>query len=279
MSRALSYSAYKNYKECPLRYLKQNVEREKPKVPKDEYNVVYGSVVQKVFENFYNDQIWRKGKMARDVLVDSVPSIFQNLISKRNIFWDKHGDEEGKQELLHDCVESVRVNVDVIKEHKLIGPFAKSEVNTYCYLNSQDQIGGRIDFVIKKENQVLLLDGKGSKYRDRYLDKTQLHWYALSYYILHRRMPDSLWFWLYRFPEDPLIEIEFDTALLKNLKNEILETILNIKKRQFKPTPSSKSCKFCPYSGECKFESDHKNKGKLLVPQGSGFEMVGLDDD
>jgi len=278
MPRALTFYAFKNYVECPLKHLRQNINRDKPITMQDEYNTVYGTVVQKMFEMFYNDQIWRKGKEARTILKDKVPKVFAEIVAKKNIFWGEH--EGGKQLIIDECIVAVDHGIDTVRDYKLLAPYAKSEVNTYAYITKADQIGGRIDFVFKGDGEIRIFDGKGSKYKDRYLDHRQLFWYALSYYLLHRKMPNSLWYWFYRFPEDPLLEVEFTIDTLKELKAEIIDVMQKIKKRQFKATPSSKACKFCPYVGECKFKADKTNKNKSILPEGtSGFVELGLDDD
>jgi len=272
MPKALVYYAYKRYNLCPLWYYRGYVTHQKPISVKDEYHSVFGVVVQEVFEKFYNNQIWLRGASARDIVLDSVPRVFDDVVSKKNVFWDKH--DVGQEELLIECVSSVNRGLDTIKDNTLIGPYAKSEVNIYSFIYGSYQIGGRADFIIKKNNgSVLIIDGKGSK--NRYVQKDQLYFYALSFYLLHKKLPDSLWFWFYRSINDPLKNVPFDIDTLKETKEKILKTVWDIKECRFDATPSSVSCYFCPYSGECKEEGDFKNKGKALIPDAIG--VVDLD--
>ena len=248
----------------------------KPHKAKDEFFTIFGSVVQKAFENFYNQEMWRKGSQARQLLLDSVPGIFNNIVKTKVVYWGDHDDTGGREGLLQKCLDSVNKNIDVIKQQGLIGQYARSEVNIYTFVDDKNQIMGRLDFLIKKDEKVKILDGKGSKSnkgKKEYQD--QLYWYALLYFLRYRKLPDELWLWFYLHPEDPLLRVDFNVSNLKELKDNIVTTMKDIYKNKFAATPSSASCHFCLYSGECKFESNHKNKPLVKEP---GVQSIDLDD-
>jgi CRISPR/Cas system-associated exonuclease Cas4 (RecB family) len=266
MPKALSFHAYKNYQECPQRYDLQNVQYIKPPAGFDEYNTVYGSVVQKAFEHFYNDEIWRKGRDARKTILDMVPAIFKSIVNGKTIIWRDH--PQTAEEILADCIVAVNSGIDVIKTHRLLTSYSRAELPIYTHITSNAQIMGRLDFIIKRDDKVLIIDGKGSAGRDKKLDRNQLYWYALLYYLRFQTMPDSLWYWFYRFPEDPLLQVEFDVATLKQLKDSILETLHAINSKKFAPTPGN-SCFFCPYKANCIAKANHFNK--IIVPKSDGL--------
>jgi acyl-CoA-binding protein len=275
----LSYHAYKNYKECPLKHYALNVKRIKPKRMQDEYNTLFGSVVQKVFENFYNQEIYKSGSKTRDILKDSVPGIFKKILKYKYVDWSKYSDT-AREDLIQECIDVIDQNVDVIKNYKLIGEYARSEVKTYSWINKYNKINGRIDFVIQRNGAVTILDGKGSKFKGKYIDKLQLFWYALSYYLYNKIMPKDVYMWYYRFPEDPLQKFEFTPKDLMDLKTDIIKVCWDIHSNKWGATPSSKSCKFCPFDRECKFKNDYFNKNKSLVKnENGGIILLDIDEE
>jgi hypothetical protein len=270
--KSLSYHGYKSYMECPLKYFLTAVKHVAPTKYMDEYNFVFGSVIQKVFENFYNDELWRRGALARDIVKNSVIPIFNGVVRSKTIDWGKH--DKGQDELLADCLFYVDKNVDVIRDHKLIGEYARSEVAIFTKIHNNLEINGRLDFLLKQNGKSMILDGKGNVKKNA--DTEQLYWYALLYLLRNKVLPDSLWFWYYRFPEDPLKKIDFDVPTLKALKDSVVEMSSRIVRNKFDATPSSKSCFWCPYSGSCKFEANVKNK--ILVEKGTGIVSMDMDD-
>jgi CRISPR/Cas system-associated exonuclease Cas4 (RecB family) len=273
MQKALSFTTFSLYGKCPLRYrLKRD--KVKPVKPVDEYNTVYGSVLQKVLEHFYNDEIWKRGKEVRSILKDITPPVFYKIIRVKSILWGDH--DVGKDALLQECIDSVDPLVDMVKRYELLGEYAKSEVPVPCYVSNTQQIYGRIDFVIKRKGLLYILDGKSSKSKDKYLDKNQLLWYALSYYLLYKKMPDHLQYWFYRFPDDAIKDVPFTVDQLKTLKEEILDVIESIARHKFKATPSSDACFFCEYKDECKDKADSTNKSVLSKDSKPGVQDLDI---
>ena len=126
-----------------------------------------------------------------------------------------------REEMFRIVNDGVKGFLRTFKAHKLIGPYAQSEVNYLGTLKTRNKagnpysipVGGRMDFLIRRDSEpnkgIIILDGKnGREYWDRtkkvpitYTNPDQLRWYALCFYLFHKVMPDKLGFIYFRYPE------------------------------------------------------------------------------
>lgn len=294
----ISYSGYKKYRDCPLAYWHQYIGNTKPPRLDNRVNSLYGSAVGKLFELFYNNVIWRRPKI-RDVLVAMVPDVVDGLIAEEStkgvVNWqDPKANYGSREHLLSDVLKGVNQGLDIIKQHQLIGPEAAAEVKLDSKVEGH-LFGGRADFVIRRmapHRDLIILDGKGSKHRGKYVDSTQLRWYALLHKLRKGVVPDRLGFMYWRQKPDRGIDwIPFMESSLEDLRMEVLAALAEIEGRQavmaanvsraahtvFEPAPDVGHCKFCTYLDICP-------SGQAEVPSaavklsGVGVEDISLDD-
>jgi hypothetical protein len=237
----LSYSGFKTYGECPFAYWHKYVN--KTKIPPDNgVNAMYGSVVGMVFEAFYRDHLWRRADYL-DYLQSIVEPTFEKAMKdQRNRVYDWH-DEKSNYKSREECVAAVRLaiprGVNTIRQNRFLGTHAVAEMKL-DHSFGPHYIGGRADFVIKRippHNDLVILDGKGSKWREKYVDGkelkpgqkiqgTQLKWYAMLHREKHGIIPDGLGYIFWMFEDDKAVEwVQFTNADLDTVQNEVIATM------------------------------------------------------
>jgi CRISPR/Cas system-associated exonuclease Cas4 (RecB family) len=251
----LSYSSYKTYRECPKKYKYRKVDKLKPPVKDSKHNALVGSVVQRVFEDFYNLEFWRKGPKASETLLGILDKYFYEFLDNEYVNFDDVRCPYTQQELLDTCRDLIPKVIQGIKDHKLLGPYAQSEITLRAHFEKNFFLFGRVDFVIKRpDGQILLMDGKASKHREKYVDEEQLLYYALAYQTTHGKLPDKLGFFFFRFAdkgEEAIDWIEPTPERLSQMKTQVGDTFRNIQRKAFKATPSGSACKYCEFATIC----------------------------
>jgi CRISPR/Cas system-associated exonuclease Cas4 (RecB family) len=281
----LSYSAFTQYKRCPQQYNYQRVKKIQPTKPESKHNAIVGSVVQRVFEDFYNNELWRKGEDTLDTLLLLTDRYFWEYLSQNHVdFDDPLCRFKNANEALDECLDLIPKSLSAIKREKLLGPYAKSEIKMEVRLRDDDFLFGFIDFMIRKsDGTILLVDGKASKKREKYVDEDQLHFYSLLfYYRYERRLPDKLGFLFYSFGDIPDLAVEWlipDKEKMKSLRDDIVKVIDNIKNREYKATPSTFACRYCPYEDICLERKNQKNANKMKRIANSTKDTPDLDID
>lgn len=289
----LSYSGYKQYKTCPKQYKLRRVDKATPPEEDSRHNAIIGTVVQMVFEDFYNKEIWRRGKDTSPTLLALAEEYFWEFIENEYVDFDHMTCRfANAQEVLDELLDIIPQVLEGIKREKFLGPYAKSEIKMDVRFGQEDFLIGYIDFIIKKQDdQILLLDGKASRHRDKNVDETQLHFYALLFYLRYRRLPDKLGFFFYRFADDPELAmdwIEVDKAKIRDLKRDIEDVLYDIKRRRFEAKPGYKHCQWCLWQSVCgerqaqkqaNREKRNSNKPKLVADFGdNATAFIGFDN-
>jgi len=295
----ISYSGYKLYLNCQRAYWYSYIANTFPPQPDNCVNALYGSTVGAIFEAFYNDFIWKKGKGAEKALLDLVEPTLGQIIkdettasgyrSAKIVTWkglkgkglDPSANYESREELVADIRDSIPRGLLSIKFYRLLGPNARSEVKLNRKVRGHT-LGGRADFIINRlrpHRDLVIIDGKGSKYRDLYSDPNQLKWYAALYSLRNECLPDKLGFLYWRYgPPDSLDWIAFSEDEIRELLESVLATMEDIEFRErHAPHPSTESilagdlpdgvknafpaqgslkhddppCKFCNHSSIC----------------------------
>ena len=296
----ISYSSYKMYLTCPLQFWHAHIARTVPSVPDNRVNMLYGSAVGEVLEHFYRDRIWRRGKEARaalqDLVVPTVDRIMASEIRKGGVFdWgDPSANYHSRTAVIEDVREGIGNGLDIIKHHRFLGPVADAEVVLDTKIDGH-LIRGRADFIIKRtapHDDLLILDGKGSRHRGRYVDGMQLRWYAMLYKQHHHQVPDRLGFVFWRQPPDKAVDwVDFDQHGLDALLGEVLSVCARIVADvarlggeqprigygPFQPLPEEGHCRFCLFRDRCP-ESSLKRTGKPPLPGVDGDGEVSLLD-
>jgi hypothetical protein len=267
--------------------------------------MLYGASVGKSFEHFYNQKLWRSSTFQEDMIA-RVPRIVGDIINEETapgkngyINWvDEKANYHCIEDVIKDVQDAIPRGIKIIKLNRLVGPEATSEMK----LDSKVQghiFGGRADFVIHRvppHNDRVILDGKGSKFRDRYTDKRQLRWYAMLYKDRYKVLPDKVGFLFWRSEPETSIDwyevTEADTQALRSAIFEAVETIENGVRHlpiapkpareevvSFFPAQPSCDCKWCNYLSSCEDGMRYeKNRGKIPDPDSSeDAEGIGVE--
>lgn len=271
----ISYSGYNRKLKCDKDYYLGYILKLKPPKPDNRVHMLYGEAVGKIFERFYVDQIWSNGNV-REELHGMVKPTLERIVAKEieggGIFnWNETGLKDDTRSL--DAVEAeVRATISrglrAIKHHRLLSRDAKAEVKLDQTIGKH-RIGGRADFImtrLKPHGDLVIVDGKGSRWRHKYVNERQLRWYALLYWIKTGTIPDRLGFLFWRHePEESMDWFEVTKAELEDLRHAVVTTLDEIESAQkelvqirdktnpgslFLARPSF-DCKLCSYLSIC----------------------------
>lgn len=297
----LSYSAYKVYLQCPLEFWHKHIAYTTPAVPDNRINSLYGSAIGEVFERLYNDQIWRKGPETRQALKGlvepTVDRIMAEEVKRGGVYdWDDpKANYHSRAAVIQNIIDDIDDGVETIKKYRLLGPMADAEV----ILDSEIRghlIRGRADFIIRRtapHDDLLIIDGKGSKHRGKYVDGMQLRWYAMLYKRRFREVPDKLCFLFWRFPPAKAVEwVPFDHHGLDKLLTEVLDACDRIEQDKarlggsepqhgqgpFQPLPEQGHCRFCSFQDRCPEAPQAKTRTPKALPGVTGDEDISLLD-
>jgi CRISPR/Cas system-associated exonuclease Cas4 (RecB family) len=229
-------------------------------------NRLYGNVVGKLFEVFYRDKMWRGGAMEQALLDLVRPVLNQVMIEeaqKGGVYdWREPGlKSRSVEEVEEEIRETVPRGIESIKYHRLMGVKSKAEVVLDKFVKGH-KIGGRADFIIKRvspHDDLVIVDGKGTRYREKYTEPRQLRWYAMLYQLIKHKIPDRLGFLYWRLePEENLDWHEVGQMELDNLLKAVLGVIKEIEEAKSTSDPGAifwvtagSNCKLCDYQDLC----------------------------
>lgn len=246
----LSYSGLSTYRLCPKKYRLCYVD--KVVVDSDPRNAIFGLVMGLLFEWFYARRAWASSKPVA-LVMSWVKAAVAQVCAKEK--FEISMDRPFEITLLNDLETYVPGGVDTIRRHKLVTPGSVAELDLtqeYSRGGVVLKLGGRADFLHRGPGpeSVTLQDGKGSKYREQYVDTTQLVWYATLHYLKYRIAPDRLGFIYWRFPADPLQWVDYGEADMRMVLDRAFETEEKVRLKVFDASPSV-NCRRCDYLKEC----------------------------
>lgn len=300
----ISYSGWKLYDSCPRAYWHRYVNKTRTP-PDNRVHMLYGESVGILFEKFYADRLWKKDDVVAELLsmVDSTMAlIVKKETARGGVFdWKEKGlkpDTRSQEAVKETVVEAIPRGVEIIRYHRLLGVKAGAEIKLDADIGGH-RLGGRADFLMERarpHNDRVLIDGKGSRWREKYVDRRQLKWYAMLHQELRGTIPDKLGFLYWRPPMkgefNPEAALDWipctqrDIEILKDAVLGSLETI-EASKRQLMQAPGeatlatafevrpASDCKFCSYLGGCPQGAAFLEK-KVPLPEGIGVEDIGL---
>lgn len=286
----LSYSGWKKFILCAFAYWNEYLNRTKIDGPDDRLGSIYGSVVGKLFEDFYMMKAWKQPD-PQAFIMSRVESTVDKTIERETTPWRDRkggvimwkGDGPGqnpkgmyvdRDELVRDVRDAVARGFRIIRYHRLLGPRTDAEYKL-DYNFEGDIYAGRADFILlrtKPHDDLLIVDGKGSKHRDKYVDPQQLQWYAMLFW-LHSlvdggpALPDKLAFLYWRSsPDESMDWLSISEDDVQRLFETARASVAEIKRLEkmllpnapvegargvFKPKANEKNCRFCPYASVC----------------------------
>lgn len=291
----LSYSGWKKFKsECGFAYWLSYIGKITVPQTDDRLGSIFGSVVGKLFEDFYKEEVFRQPQPL-GFLMAKVPGTVKAVIREEVspsaswktggvIKWKGEGPGqnpkamyESEEELAADVRDAVARGFRIIRHYRLLGKGAQAEVQLDSFIQGH-KIAGRADFILRRVlpyDDELILDGKGSQHRDKYVDKRQLRWYAMLFREKFKRLPDRLGFVFWRYdPPDSVDWVDVKEEEIQALKEEVLGDIRQIEqlsaglnaspeaaRKVFLPVASNPkpgmtksdikfTCRFCPFAVE-----------------------------
>lgn len=261
----LSYSGFKKYLECPLQYYHQYIAKTPLPEPDNRVGMLFGSTIGLIFEEFYTHKVWEV-KNPVSALRERAKPAFDRILAeerRRGGVFDYKGNRDYKnhQDVLQDVLNRIPAGVQTIRRHWLVGSDAQAEVKLDNKFRGHT-LGGRLDFLMHRAppcNDLVILDGKGSKHRDAYVSADQLYWYSMLYRSHHRAIPDRVGFIFWKFEGDEAVDWFPSTKeKIDEIQDAALTAISNIEKAKkhlptiaFGTKPTVTKCKLCPYNGLC----------------------------
>ena len=291
----LYWTNFRRYEECPQKFLWYSgwgaidvgggPGKKKPKPYKrSTHHALMGIVIAQVTENLYNDELWK----------DPTALVYRLKEMTRKEFtfeYPKHYIDPrmapSREEMLKVCIDGVTGFVGTMKHNRLLGPYARSEVDLVAYVNKYTPIGGRADYIIRREDTgISILDGKNSVHKGKYTDPDQLRWYGLCFYLSHNVMPDRLGFVYFRYPygtpkDDGGVEsgvdwVEFSKDDFKGLAQRAADARKGMHQEKFDPTPTPSMCRLCDYEDVCEARQAQR-AGNRRKPKNTNDLFDGAD--
>lgn len=262
----ISYHTYEDYIECPYRFKLKHIDRVPPTVPVDEYHTMYGRLIGKFFEMYSNVWRFKTPYLFPEHIRERMNILFDGLIATHTINWRR--GTRNKEEI----IDQACTDAHTIMESPSLNYFlnSKSEVSMEVKLQSGHKITGRPDFIHQdaKSGTPLILDGKGSKKKGKYISDEQLYYYALLYYLTYNEIP-QLGFFYYRYNE--FIPIDFTENDLKDFRAKVSLSIKGMFGGEYPATAKNKVCQYCDYNNSCADWAE----AKAARARGSKLDMVG----
>lgn len=242
-----SYTMCSTYESCPKKYKFRYVD--KTKIPFDKRKALFGIIIGRIFEKFYDDRIWSESDPLVSLL-GIIDQTSQEMFDKEK--FDPNSDLNFVKELKEDLNKYVPTSLNNIKRYDLVTLNSHAEIDlTVDYAKENLRLAGRTDFIhYKDDGQIWILDGKGSKYREKYVDFNQLVWYALQHSIKFGKAPNRLGFFYYKFPKEPLTWIQYSKNDLVNCLTKTKEIVRKIQLSVYNPNPGDR-CHNCDYKDVC----------------------------
>ncbi len=289
----LYWSNLELYEKCPQAFLWKRgwgdidvgggPGRPKPDpVRSSRHHAVMGLVIGNILERLYNDELWRNPDQLLERLLPMVEKEWDRTASKPKN-WVDYRVSGTRADLVKVCKDGVRGFLRTMKAHKLLGEYARCEVELLGYIDKYNPVGGRADLIIRRQDTgVRILDGKNAMSKGKYTDPDQLRWYAMLFYLAYRELPSQLGFIYFRYPygtpilgEDgqPTGEVEsgidwvpFTMEDLRGLAQRSVAARRGMENHKFDATPSPPYCKFCDFETVCPQRQAQKDANRRKKP-------------
>lgn len=267
-----------NYEKCGQKFLWQSGWEGidlgqgpgKPKVKpadKSKHHALMGITIQGVLEDFYNKELWKGDtENIEKRLIEMVRYRFSEELQTVHVDWTQ---SPAWDELLLTCETGVKNYLKTMKAHRLLGPYAKSEVKLKAPLGDDLLLAGKVDFLIQRpDTGVSIMDGKNSMTKMKYVDPDQLRFYALVFSLQYGQLPDRIGFVWFRYPYDEELGEEgvdwvpFTRRDLTSLAERSIVAKQGMIREEFDARPVAKHCKLCDYESVCPQRQAHKEANR-----------------
>jgi len=242
----LSHFQVDDYLTCPLKYKYIHILR----VPILQHHaVVYGKALHDAIQKYYLYKM-----QGRKLSLEELIACFENSWINEGFISREHEErrlEEGRSTLAGFYKRA--------EEEDILPTYIEKEFN---FVLDRDRITGRWDRVDVINGKVSIIDYKSSQVRDkkkadkRTKESLQLGIYALAYYKIFGKIPDSV---KLHFLETGIVgEAHLTEDDLDAVVDKIRKASRGIREGIFDPQPSYISCRFCPYQSICPDEDSKK---------------------
>lgn len=283
--RNIYWSHIKMMRACPQQYLWHKghpdhdlgagfgKRKPLPDEAKDsEHHQLMGSVLSKVVEYVYNEELYLDPKTLSEKVQEIARREFVFEEQRHHVIWSYMTRDDA----IETCVSGARNFVELMRDHRFLGPYAKSEVKMTPSMNNDFNVSGIVDLIYRDdEGRIHILDGKNASTPMKYEDEDQLRWYALSFRLMTGVTPHRLGFFYFRYPRSNppekhcadkdaewtgFVEVSITEEDIRRLGKEAIETNRAIERGVFEPNPVPKHCTWCKFENICEERQAQKRR-------------------
>jgi len=245
---SISWSKFKLALNCPLE-LQKTIDGIPPDHEKPNYYMKLGILVQKVFEEYFNQGVnlmsgGRDPKVLQRVVDRTLESSFYTDMEVT------YPNDLNEEDLIEDMRYQVRNGLEIFGTMKLATKVIKSEVKWNAVFRGF-RMFAMMDFYLAVPGGVAVYDGKGHK--EKNADPGQILYYALALTASDRKVVDAgLIYWRHGF--EP---VDVSPAALRVFIDEKVEKVKPIFDQlkggveSLPATPSKDACKWCAWRYSC----------------------------
>lgn len=276
----ISYSTWKDYDNCPKRHHLKHRERAASTVPQNDYPKLYGKLVQRFFEMFCNNWRFNTPYMPADFIRKKLVVLWEDLLRLSVVDWNAPIAAMTSVQIFEKAFDDIFAIMESPNQNYFLNTTSEVEIRVTTKFNVD--LTCRLDFLHTDplDNSIMIFDGKGTKTVGKNVDKDQLYFYALLYYLHYKTMPMSLGFFYYQHNKFVAVPVTMD--LLNAFRERLSEGVKKVNAGiEIEATPSWKACTYCDYRIGCteytKFQADHRRE-VLEIPntKDQGVVQFGL---
>lgn len=239
-----SWNSLSKYLHCPRQY---KFFIDKVESARDSRNAILGIVIQRLFEHWMNDGFfWEKSQW----LYTNFDKFWDEGCERNHCAWENKDQELKTKE---DAREQIQHMFNMIVKYRLLSKKMKSEFRFCAKLTDEVEIGGSIDFLIERPDAKFVLDAKGTRYKNKYLEPRQLIYYKLG--MITQFGPEwqdaETAFLIYRNELWEQVYSGQDT--IEEMRALVLDIARKVVSGQFECKPSKPVCRFCDWQDRCEY--------------------------
>lgn len=270
----LNYKTWNRYRECPQKYYLKDRKDTSPDRPQDDYNRLYGLLMDQFFHTFSTIWKYKAPYMPDEIIKEKMQILFDKILETSFINWNSVHAKLSREEILEEALQDASKIMNSQNQNYFLNTSAGIDIELIT--KNGVKIKDSIDFIYKHpmNNTVLIFDGKSSKKLGK-ANKNKLLFYALLYHFHYKAIPDSMGFLYYRY--NTMVPVEINVDILNNFRAVLSHDIkVMLKESDFKATPCTKSCKWCDYSHMClaRLEKASKRRKPSQITADSDGQVI-----